>query len=292
MPRKPSTSRSGKRRSRKAPKTPASKFPGKTKTGLDKRKWRSVRYAKGYKWIRVNARSRRRRATRNRVKIDKGKIDIGTFATHEGTPGVEFLMGGANPPSNLQVEYPGVGPYLRVFHMDGTCVYPPIVGSMSPPPTPSPLISESACTTLITHIDEASTQQTYPATTDIRVPISQSELERLIGATSVHALINLFPCITNTTTCKMVLRRCSAHGMCINFHRDNALHTVQVALNGDDQYDGGRLVYATPSGVFIPHRPTGAVTVHNNGIVHGVTKLEEGVRYGLFLLFHQPRATL
>jgi predicted 2-oxoglutarate/Fe(II)-dependent dioxygenase YbiX len=204
-------------------------------------------------------------------------------------------MGGANPPSNLQTEYSDTDPYLRVFHMDGTCMYPSVdTGHCHHHhhhhhhhPL---LITKDACTALITHIDETATQQTqtHPATADIRLPISQSELARLIGEAHVQALINLLPTTTKADACEIVLRRCSAHGMCINFHRDNALHTVQVALNGDDQYKGGRLVYATTSGMFTPPRPTGTVTVHNNGIVHGVTKLEEGVRYGLFFLTHRP----
>lgn len=34
----------------------------------------------------------------------------------------------------------------------------------------------------------------------------------------------------------------------------------------------------------IPKRSAGAVTIHSNKIAHGVSLLEKGVRYGLFMI--------
>jgi len=59
---------------------------------------------------------------------------------------------------------------------------------------------------------------------------------------------------------------------------------MQVALNGEDEYEGGRLVYLKDGEFQIPKRPAGSITIHENDIVHGVSKLVKGVRYGLFLL--------
>ena len=60
---------------------------------------------------------------------------------------------------------------------------------------------------------------------------------------------------------------------------------MQVAINGDDEYVGGRLIYACGDGELkMPTRPKGKITIHQNNIVHGVSKLESGVRYGLFFL--------
>lgn len=70
----------------------------------------------------------------------------------------------------------------------------------------------------------------------------------------------------------------------MNFHTDNSLKTMQVALNGDNEYVGGRLVYATQGQLVIPARPEGSITIHDNTIAHGVSLLESGVRYGLFFL--------
>ncbi len=79
---------------------------------------------------------------------------------------------------------------------------------------------------------------------------------------------------------------------------------VQVPLNDDDQYDGGRLVFyqttaTTTTGAgdaggegiaaaaarwVVPKRPAGSCTVHDQYAVHGVTELVSGVRYGLYVL--------
>jgi hypothetical protein len=58
---------------------------------------------------------------------------------------------------------------------------------------------------------------------------------------------------------------------------------MQIALNDDSEYDGGRLVFATSEGFLIPRRPAGSATIHTHEVVHGVTALRSGVRYGLFL---------
>jgi predicted 2-oxoglutarate/Fe(II)-dependent dioxygenase YbiX len=83
---------------------------------------------------------------------------------------------------------------------------------------------------------------------------------------------------------EIILRRCSAHGKFINFHTDQSLKTLQLAVNGDDEYAGGRLVFAADGKLLAPARPAGTVTIHHNDIVHAVTVLESGVRYGLFFL--------
>ena len=90
---------------------------------------------------------------------------------------------------------------------------------------------------------------------------------------------------------RIVLRRCCAEGLCINFHLDHSLKTMQIALNDDNEYVGGRLVFATNDGVlYEPRRPAGSVTIHNNTVVHGVSTLRSGVRYGLFFLKTLPES--
>lgn len=59
---------------------------------------------------------------------------------------------------------------------------------------------------------------------------------------------------------------------------------MQVPLNSDSEYKGGRLIYACDGKLCILQRRVGTVTVHDDQVVHGVSKLEEGVRYGLFFL--------
>ncbi len=59
---------------------------------------------------------------------------------------------------------------------------------------------------------------------------------------------------------------------------------MQVSLNGDNEYIGGRLIYATQGKIIVPSRPAGSITIHDKTIVHGVSLLQQGVRYGLFFL--------
>ncbi len=58
---------------------------------------------------------------------------------------------------------------------------------------------------------------------------------------------------------------------------------MQVALN-DDFKGGNLLLICDGRKIEAPERKTGTVTIHHNDIVHGVTLLEEGTRYGLFFL--------
>jgi hypothetical protein len=70
----------------------------------------------------------------------------------------------------------------------------------------------------------------------------------------------------------------------VHFHTDFSRRTMQVALNGEEEYEGGRLVFATGSAGFVrPSRPAGSATIHSGSIAHGVTALVSGVRYSLFL---------
>ena len=59
---------------------------------------------------------------------------------------------------------------------------------------------------------------------------------------------------------------------------------LQIPLNEEDQHVGGKLVFVTGRGLRWPRRPAGSATVHCNRMVHGVSQLERGVRYGLFLV--------
>lgn len=115
---------------------------------------------------------------------------------------------------------------------------------------------------------------------DFKSVLSLHELESLVGLSQLSKLVAIF----GNEPDEIVVRRCQAHGRCINFHVDHSKKVMQVALNSDEEFRGGRLVFATDAGLEIPRRNVGTVTLHHKDIVHGVTELEEGVRYGLFFL--------
>ena len=83
---------------------------------------------------------------------------------------------------------------------------------------------------------------------------------------------------------QIIIRRCTSYGKRIDMHIDKSLQTMQVALNDDSSYEGGRLVFACGGKIVTPQRLAGCITVHDNSIAHGVTELKAGVRYGLFFI--------
>ena len=70
---------------------------------------------------------------------------------------------------------------------------------------------------------------------------------------------------------EIIIRRCQAHGKFINFHTDVSKKTLQLSLNDDSDYEGGRLMYATRGKLHCPKRNAGTITIHDNTIVHGVS---------------------
>ena len=76
---------------------------------------------------------------------------------------------------------------------------------------------------------------------DLKINLSRADLVLHIGAEAVNELEKTF----GQRYDEIIIRRCQAHGKFINFHTDVSLRTMQVALNGDDEYKGGNLVFAT-----------------------------------------------
>ena len=66
---------------------------------------------------------------------------------------------------------------------------------------------------------------------------------------------------------------------------------MQVPLNDESDYTGGRLTFVTEGGLVQPRRQAGSATIHDCTIAHGVTELTHGVRYSLFLLTLPATAT-
>ena len=59
-------------------------------------------------------------------------------------------------------------------------------------------------------------------------------------------------------------------------------------VNDESEYEGGRLCFVDRSnGLQVRSRNTGDITVHGNLCLHGVTKLEKGIRYSLFIVNRQ-----
>ena len=115
---------------------------------------------------------------------------------------------------------------------------------------------------------------------DLKITMTRNRLCEMVGEAGVAELEKHF----GQDYSEILMRRCQAHGKFINFHTDVSRKTLQLSLNSDSEYEGGRLVFTTDGKLVIPERLAGTVTIHHNDIVHGVSLLKSGVRYGLFFL--------
>ena len=116
---------------------------------------------------------------------------------------------------------------------------------------------------------------------DFKMVLSRLELSQYIGEDGTQSLSKLM----QDDFDKIILRRCSPEGLCIKFHLDVTTKVMQVALNDDDEYTGGRLMFLTGDGTLhVPKRTAGSYTIHNSFVVHGVSEHKEGLRYGLFFI--------
>jgi len=202
-------------------------------------------------------------------------FDIGTFARHIHSPGFEILEGlqSIENVSNESV-------CSMVCKVNRNQVGNDFSQTTVRSQEVFKILDAAGCLALRTVLDCE-----CGSVTDYKRPMSVRELTTFIG---IEALERISTFMDNDFN-RIVLRRCCAEGLCINFHLDNSLKTMQIALNDDTEYVGGRLVFATNDGaLYVPHRPTGSVTIHNNTVVHGVSTLHAGVRYGLFFLKTLP----
>jgi hypothetical protein len=73
----------------------------------------------------------------------------------------------------------------------------------------------------------------------------------------------------------------------INFHQDSAAFTVNIALNGDGEYDGGELLVLHQGEMKAELRSRGEATVHTSDLLHGVRRMYAGERFSLILFFNE-----
>ena len=193
---------------------------------------------------------------------------FGPWAPSSGGAGAAFLHGGTA---------------LSVNESRAACMALGASHHTAPPTSIPGLLAPPGCAALIRHADE----RCSPGQSD-QVRLSAQQLSNVAGRRAADALVARFGGAVD----EIKIRRSQASGaagppLVVNFHTDHARRTMQVALNGEAEYGGGKLVYATANaGVHQPSRPAGSATVHDNTIAHGVTRMTWGVRYGLFLVLH------
>jgi hypothetical protein len=222
-------------------------------------------------------RERMERMERRKRRLGDLRLDIGVFGAHALSPGTEFLMG-ARPAATL-VEAQTLASRLG-GRADATLrSYPDqvLIGAKGRRQLKSMLDREHG-------LRAACGKHVH----DLKLTLTRDELLQMISNSEL-ADIEALHCAASAagdSFNQIKLRRVGAKpGECIPFHTDvGSTLTMQVPLNDDSEYDGGRLMFATASGMLQPARPAGSATIHESHIVHGVSQMLGGVRYGLFLL--------
>jgi len=120
---------------------------------------------------------------------------------------------------------------------------------------------------------------------DLKFRLTKEECIGLVGIPAYDRLKEIY----GKSPDEIWLRRAQYEGPSqgINWHLDHSTRTMQVALNGDKDYKGGKLVFAHNKKIHVPSRDAGTATIHGGDTVHAVTPIKSGTRYGLFFL-HLP----
>jgi len=204
------------------------------------------------------------------------RLDIGEFGMHTDSPGRSLLCN----PETLCAEIDTYTLAQLIRHHNGNekaCFEcdPKIK-----------LLTEAQCQIVRDYLDDLH-KETLDDVQDLKVSILPSQLLHLLGD---EKLLGFVTKKFSFRDFEIKLRRCAAHGKHINFHTDHAIKTLQIPLIHGNEYCGGDLVYLNCDGIHVPDRPSGSYTIHDNTIVHGVSELRSGVRYGMFFLV-QPADT-
>jgi len=144
------------------------------------------------------------------------------------------------------------------------------------------LLTKDQRETLMKYLNER-----YKGENDLKFKLTPEELISLIGKSAFEKMQEAY----GTSVDEIWLRRAQMDGMehqGINWHVDHSTRTMQVALNGDSEYKGGKLLFAYKGKIIAPERLPGTATIHDHRLVHGVTPLKSSPRFGLFFL-HLPK---
>jgi len=162
------------------------------------------------------------------------------------------------------------------------------------------LLNKSQCAILRDVVDKSNS--TEPDSVDnlpeYQCPISRQQLETLIGLETVRSIWEIPELAKKRNVCIrgksddylkevwVFIRKYSVDSRpWIALHFDSNIYTVNIALNGDNQYEGGRLLAIYDGGIQVIKRKEGDAMVHGNTMMHGVTRMNKGTRYSLILFF-------
>lgn len=130
---------------------------------------------------------------------------------------------------------------------------------------------------------------------DLKLVLTREALLSIFGSSDLSGIDQLIRrhvdkgrlCATNYQDYKIALRMTvGPTDGCIGFHCDGdyATTTIQVPLNNETEYVGGRLCFYSDETLQWPPRLKGSFTHHRAKILHAVSAMISGVRKSLFIV--------
>jgi len=200
--------------------------------------------------------------------------DIGIWGNYDDRVGAQFLAGGSGSIKEQCGVWESFREETKEKHPNGV----PENHTPLKEFTQKCLLDPAARTKLMQCVDSKNTTGQQ----DFKLDLTMPELTALVGDNAVTALKDVWG---DERISEIKIRRVEPQGgLSINFHLDHAARTMQVPLSEEEDYSGGRLIFATPQGLHWPSRKVGTATIHDNTIPHGVTAHTSGIRYGFFFL--------
>ena len=209
------------------------------------------------------------------VVDDNQMFDIGIFDSHVNSIGTQFLTH-TNKKAQLIPSTLDLKQITKSLDADPKSTMTSFANKYT-------FLNAKQCHTLIQDTEHA-WNQNGKQLKDFKYHLTKLQLVELIGIDAVSQISKQINHLFN----RIVIRRCSEKGKCIRFHCDHSLQTMQIPLNDENEYIGGKLCFVMNEKLFYPKRLAGSATIHRNNIAHAVTTLRAGVRYGLFLL-NEPK---
>lgn len=132
------------------------------------------------------------------------------------------------------------------------------------------------------------TEQSRPVPSDHKFVLSPEVCDVVIGPGFYDDLSHMANASTHERIGrKLVIRRSEGptNGF-LPFHTDGsyATKTIQILLNDDIEYTGGRFCAFHDDEMKIPKRTQGTLSIHDAKVMHGVSKMIQGVKYALFFV--------
>lgn len=129
---------------------------------------------------------------------------------------------------------------------------------------------------------------------DWQVNIHESKLQKILGKKTFEKLTQI-PTMLNPQ--QVSHKHYSRIGVFIRmystskrpwmpFHSDGNDFTLNVALNSDTDFTGGRLMALHNEELQIIERREGDVTYHKGTVYHGVSAITSGTRYSMIMFYH------